>query len=85
MKWKGWTKDSSNANDPGFRDNLMIYTQGLNNYFLDQKLRRNVLLIIGSGFVDIMTIVGFFRFVRYGTTWRLVLALSVFYLARAGI
>jgi len=33
--------------------------------------------------MDIMTLMSFYRFARYSTTWRFVLAMLVFYVLRA--
>jgi hypothetical protein len=40
------------------------------------------MLIISSLFIDILMFSGLYRFVRYGTTWRIVIAMSLFYSVR---
>ena len=54
----------------------------MNEYFNDDKTARNVILIISSLFIDILMFTGLYRFVRYGTTWRLIIAMSLFYSVR---
>ena len=49
----------------GIKDLPHIWTQGLNEYFREDDSRRNALLICSQGLLDLLTILSFYRFVRY--------------------
>lgn len=67
----------------GIKDMPFIWTQGLNDYFREDDSRRNTLLIIGSGCLDLLTFWSFYRFVRYSSTYRLLICCAFFYSTRA--
>lgn len=66
----------------GIKDMMLVYTEPLNKYFLENIKYRNYMLIICSAEIDVMTLVSFYRFSRYSTTWRFMIALAFFYLIR---
>lgn len=49
----------------GIKDMPFIWTTGLNEYFREDDSRRNTLLIISQGLLDILTLLSFYRFARY--------------------
>ena len=49
----------------GIKDMPFIWTTDLNNWFREDDSRRNTLLIISQGNLDILTIITFYRFSRY--------------------
>ena len=61
----------------------MIGTARLNKYFLKHIEYRNYMMIFCSGLVDTMTLSSLYHWARYSTTWRIVLALGVFYSFRS--
>lgn len=63
----------------GIKDYVFIATGGMNEYFREDESRRNALLITCSTLLDILVLVGFYRFAVYATTYRLAMALVVFY------
>jgi hypothetical protein len=66
----------------GIHDILFEWTTSLNDFYKD-PYQRNILLIIDSLIMDSLVVIQFGRFVFYGTTWRLVFALVMFYGLRA--
>ncbi len=82
--WKGWSTNATDISyDPGFYDEWLIHTESLNQWFLSSELRRDALLVTCSLMIDTIMLASFYRFARYGTTWRFPLALSGFYFCRA--
>ena len=67
----------------GIKDYILIWTEPLNSYFREDLSRRNVLLIVCSALLDLLILTGFYRFARYATTWRMVIALVLFYALRS--
>jgi hypothetical protein len=67
----------------GVRDIVLLDTKALNDWFREDISRRNTLLIVCSGLLDTMMLVAFYRFVRYATTYRMLMAMIVFYTLRA--
>ena len=63
-------------------DKLFDATANLNNYFAQHKSAKHAFMIICGLMMDIMVIVSFYRFAIKGSSWRLPLALFVFYGAR---
>ena len=64
-------------------DTLFEVTAPLNVYFTDHTFQRHMFMITCGLMMDIMVITLLIRFCFYGTSWRLVLALLVFYGFRA--
>jgi len=69
----------------GIKDFLLIYSEPLNQYFLQDIARRNLLLIVCSAMIDIMSLTAFFRFAMYSATWRFAIAMILFYVVRGVI
>lgn len=67
----------------GIKDVVLMFTKPLNEYFKQHIDLRNMMLILCSTQIDVMTLVSFYRFIRYGTSWRFVLAMMVFYVFRS--
>jgi hypothetical protein len=67
----------------GIKDSFLIGTARLNKYFLKHIEYRNYMMIFCSGLVDTMTLSSLYHWARYSTTWRIVLALGVFYSFRS--
>ena len=67
----------------GVTDLTFKWTEGLNIYFLDHKDKRDALLIASALLMDSLVFLSFYRFVRYGTTFRLFICLILFYGVRA--
>ena len=66
----------------GFRDELLIWTAPINEYFIQNKLPRDMLLIVCSGMLDLMAICCMTRWALYTPTWRFGLAFAQFYFER---
>ena len=60
-------------------DKLFDITTNLNNYFAQHKGAKHAFMIICGLMMDIMVVVSFYRFALKGTTWRLLIAMVVFY------
>ena len=60
-------------------DKLFDITTNLNNYFAQHTSAKHAFMIICGLMMDIMVVVSFYRFALYGSTWRLPLAMLVFY------
>jgi len=67
----------------GVRDIILLDTKPLNDWFREDISRRYVLLISCSGLLDAMMIIAFYRFIRYATTYRMLMAMVTFYSFRA--
>jgi hypothetical protein len=67
----------------GVRDTILMDTKDLNDWFREDISRRNTLLIICSGLLDFMVLVSLYRFIRYATTYRMLMTLVTFYTLRA--
>lgn len=67
----------------GIQDKVLIYTERLNRYFLENITYRNYLMIFCSGLLDIMTMSSCYYWARYSTTWRFLLAMGAFYSLRS--
>ena len=67
----------------GVRDVILMDTKPLNDWFREDITRRNTLLIICSGLLDTMMIIAFYRFIRYATTYRMLMTMITFYTLRA--
>ena len=76
-------QDQTSWNNLGFRDELLIWTTPLNDYFVQNKVPRDMLLIFCSGIMDLMMISTFARWSLYTPTWRFILACIQFYGERA--
>ena len=61
---------------------MLVYTEPINLYFRDID-NRNHLLITAAALMDLINIVQGYRFIVYGTTWRIVIAVVLFYGLRA--
>ena len=66
----------------GIKDVIHEQTEPINTWFREDLSRRNTLLIVGSLFFDLINLVGMYRFARYGTTYRIVMAVAVFFAVR---
>jgi hypothetical protein len=66
----------------GIRDMVFEWSTPLNDYFKDED-KRNTLLITDSLVMDSLVVFQLIRFVFWGTTWRVILALILFYGLRA--
>ena len=75
--------DKKDAAVEGIVDYTLIWTKPINDYFREDIMRRNVLMIVCSAFMDVLQFAQIYRFVRYGTTWRGIIALLFFYGIRA--
>lgn len=64
------------------QDQFFITTESINKYFATHVEVKNWFLIVCSLFMDITMIVGIFMFVVRGKSWRLPIALIMFYLLR---
>ena len=64
-------------------DKLFDITTNLNNYFTQHTSAKHAFMIICGLMMDIMVIVSFYRFALKGSTWRLPIAMLVFYGTRA--
>ena len=64
------------------RDEFFVHTESINQYFADHSQIKNVFLIFCSLCMDITMVTGMVVFVIYGKTWRLPIALIMFYLLR---
>jgi len=64
-------------------DKIFEMTASINNYFATNVTQKHIFMIICGGMMDVMVITTFCRFCFYGTSWRLILALIVFYGFRA--
>lgn len=67
----------------GVRDIVLLDTKPLNDYFREDISRRNALLITCSALLDTMMLVAFYRFIRYATTYRMLMTMVTFYGLRA--
>jgi len=67
----------------GIKDSLLIATEPINKFFLDNIQYRNYLMILCSGLLDFMTLSSCYYWARYSTTWRFLLAMGVFYSLRS--
>lgn len=65
------------------KDNIFIMTESMNAYFREDESRRNAFVIFCSTLLDILVLVSFGRFALYATTFRLFIALILFYSIRA--
>ena len=63
----------------GEKDYVFIWTTPLNEYFREDLKRRDILEIVCSELMDVLMIISFYRFARYSSTWRLTLAMALFY------
>ena len=61
------------------QDNLHLATKGINQYFREEVVTRNTLMIICSLMIDSIVIILFSNFIVKGTTWRIMIALALFY------
>lgn len=61
------------------QDNLHIATKGINQYFREEVVTKNTLMIICSLMIDSIVIILFSNFIVKGTTWRIMIALALFY------
>lgn len=64
-------------------DRLFDATEDLNKYFGDHPEVRNAYMIVCGLFMDIMVLTQFYRWTRYGTTWRLPMCMFGFYSFRS--
>ena len=64
------------------KDEFFTHTESINQYFGDHPKVKNVFLIFCSLWMDITMVTGMVVFVIYGKTWRLPIALIMFYLLR---
>ena len=60
-------------------------TKGLNEWFKENKTRRNVLLIFCSGLLDVNMLISFYKFVMCSKTYRFIICILVFYVMRAAL
>lgn len=63
-------------------DKLFDLTTNLNNYFAQHVGAKHAFMITCGFMMDIMVVVSFYRFALKGSSWRLPLAMVVFYGAR---
>ena len=64
-------------------DKLFDLTASLNTYFSTNEDVKHAFMIICGFMMDIMVLIGFYRFALHGTTWRFPLAMFSFYGFRA--
>lgn len=64
-------------------DKLFDWTTDINNYFAEHIDAKHGFMITCGLMMDIMVMVSFYRFALIGSTWRLPIALTLFYLTRA--
>ena len=64
------------------QDNIHIITSNLHLYFKEEVETRNALMIICGLMMDSIVIITFTMFIWKGTTWRIMLALLMFYVAK---
>lgn len=67
---------------PCLRDELFVKTAGVNQYFAEHTGVKNAFMIFCGLCMDILMVVGFVVFAIHGKSWRLALALGMFYLLR---
>jgi hypothetical protein len=67
----------------GIKDYIHIWTGGLNEHIREDDTRRNTLLTCFSLLFDGLALLSLVRFTLYATTYRVVLALCLFYSIRA--
>ena len=83
MKNIGLSRDSLNSWEGlGFRDELLIQTKPLNDYFLANKFPRDMLLIVCAALMDLMIICSLTRWALYTPSWRFMIACVQFYADR---
>jgi len=71
--------DNTKIPELGVRDEIFVKTTGLNEFFLRNIRQRNILLIVCSFMMDVMMLVGVFRWGCIGDSWRFILAQMGFY------
>ncbi len=64
------------------QDNVHLATKGINQYFREEVVTRNTLMIMCSLMIDSIVIILFSTFILKGTTWRIMIALALFYLVK---
>ena len=57
-------------------------TTPINEYFHGDETARNVMLIVSSGFLDVLFLNMLTKFILFGKSWRVILCLVSFYLCR---
>jgi hypothetical protein len=60
-------------------DNTFEYTSGINNFLAENKGYKNALLIISSLLIDLLLIIMFITWALWGESWRILIALTLFY------
>lgn len=63
-------------------DGLHWLTESANDYFLENLMARNVLLISSSFIIDALLLNFAYRYIFWGKTWRPMLFICVFYILR---
>lgn len=66
----------------GYRDQILIMAEPLNKFFNDNVEYRNQLLIFASSCMDALQIIGFYRWSRFGSSWRFMITFASFYVFR---
>jgi hypothetical protein len=67
----------------GVKDLPFIWFTSYNEYYLENIFQRNCLIVFASTSLDILLLTAFYRWARYSSTYRLVIASIMFYGARA--
>ena len=75
--------DYEGEHPKGIKDNLFILTESMNVYFREDLSRRNAFMIVSSLMLDILVLTSAARFAVYATTFRMIIALVLFYSVRA--
>jgi hypothetical protein len=64
---------------PCIKDRLFDATEGINNYFKEHQAAKFTFMIICGLMMDTMVIAQFYRFAMWGTSFRLLICLAIFY------
>ena len=67
----------------GVKDVLFIWSTPMNEFYIKNTYKRNCLIIFASLILDILLFTAFYRWARYSSTYRLILASILFYGLRA--
>lgn len=63
-------------------DRIFDFTASLNTFFATHQSAKFTFMIICGLMMDIMVLTQFYRFAMFGTTWRFLISIAIFYIFR---
>ena len=75
--------DKNSEDTNGITDLIFLETKAINDFFLQNIDMRNAMLIFCSVLIDVITLASFYRFAVYGSSWRFIMTIIMFYSLRS--